>query len=119
MGASLLRLFPALGAEPPALEPITYPAAFATACVALAIDREAGLAAYLWAWAENQVLVAVKSVPLGQQAGQRLLIALHPQLVQAIDVASELKDDELGSATVAFALTSARHETQYSRLYRS
>jgi urease accessory protein len=65
------------------------------------------------------VLVAVKSVPLGQQAGQRLLIALHAQLVQAITVASELKDDEFGSAAVAFSLASARHETQYSRLYRS
>ena len=119
MGASLLRLLPALGAEPPALEPIAYPAAFAAACAALAIDREAGLAAYLWSWAENQVLVAVKTVPLGQQAGQRLLIALHTQLVQAIAVASQLKDDELGSAAVAFALASARHETQYSRLYRS
>ncbi len=119
MGASLVRLLPALGVEPPALEPIAYPAAFAAACAALAIDREAGLAAYLWAWAENQVLVAVKSVPLGQQAGQRLLIALHAQLVQAIAVASELEDDELGSAAVAFALASARHETQYSRLYRS
>jgi len=119
MGASLVRLLPALGVEPPALEPIAYPAAFAAACAALAIDREAGLAAYLWAWAENQVLVAVKSVPLGQQAGQRLLIALHAQLVQAITVASELKDDEFGSAAVAFALASARHETQYSRLYRS
>jgi len=119
MGASLVRLLPALGVEPPALEPIAYPAAFAAACAALAIDREAGLAAYLWAWAENQVLVAVKSVPLGQQAGQRLLIALHAQLVQAITVASELNDDEFGSATVAFALASARHETQYSRLYRS
>ncbi len=119
MGASLVRLLPALGVEPPALEPIAYPAAFAAACAALAIDREAGLAAYLWAWAENQVLVAVKSVPLGQQAGQRLLIALHAQLVQAITVASELNDDECGSAAVAFALASARHETQYSRLYRS
>ena len=119
MGASLLRLLPALGAEPPALDPIAYPTAFAAASAALAIDREAGLTAYLWAWAENQVLVAVKTVPLGQQAGQRLLIALHPQLVQAIAVAGELQDDELGSAAVAFAVTSARHETQYSRLYRS
>ena len=119
MGASLLRLLPALGTEPPTLDPIAYPAAFAAACVALAVDREAGLTAYLWAWIENQMLVAVKSVPLGQQAGQRLLMALHAPLVQAVAVAAELPDHDLGSAAVNFALASARHEMQYSRLYRS
>ena len=119
MGAALLRLLPALGIEPPVLEPIAYPAAFAAACAALGVDREAGLAAYLWAWVENQVLVAVKSVPLGQQAGQRMLMALHAPLVRAVAIAAELPDEELGSATVNFALASTRHETQYSRLYRS
>jgi len=119
MGASLLRLLPALGVTPPALEPAAYPAAFASACALLGVDREAGLTAYLWAWVENQVLVAVKSVPLGQQAGQRLLISLHAPLVQAVATAVGLPDNEIGSAAVAFALTSAQHETQYSRLYRS
>lgn len=119
MGASLLRLLPALGVAPPAVEPIAYPAAFAAACALLGIDREAGLAAYLWAWAENQVLVAVKSVPLGQQAGQRMLIALHSSLVQAVALAAEMPDAQIGSAAVNFALASARHEAQYSRLYRS
>lgn len=119
MGASLVRLLPALAVAPPAPEPIAWPAAFAAACAGLGIDREAGLAAYVWAWVENQVLVAVKSVPLGQQAGQRLLIALHPNIAQAVAIASALEDDDLGSAAVNFALVSARHETQYSRLYRS
>jgi urease accessory protein len=119
MGASLARLLPALGAEPPALDPIAYPAAFAAACARLGVDREAGLAAYLWSWAENQVLVAVKTVPLGQQAGQRLLIALHAMLVQAVAIAVDLPDVQIGSAAANLALASARHETQYSRLYRS
>lgn len=119
MGASLLRLFPALGLPAPAVDPIAYPAAFAAACAGLGIDREAGLAAYLWAWLENQVLAAVKTVPLGQQAGQRMLLALREPLMQAVDTAGRLRDDELGSALVSFAITSARHETQYSRLYRS
>jgi urease accessory protein len=119
MGASLLRLLPALGATPPALDPIAWPAAFAAACALLGVDREAGLTAYLWAWVENQALVAVKSVPLGQQAGQRLLIALHVPLLRSVATAAELPDEEIGSAAVSLALTSARHETQYSRLYRS
>jgi urease accessory protein len=118
MGASLARVFPVLGLAPTA-EPVTYPTAFALACSGLDIDREAGLAAYLWAWLENQVLVAVKSVPLGQQSGQAMLFALHEALALAIASATALGDDELGSAPLHFALTSARHETQYSRIYRS
>jgi urease accessory protein len=119
MGASLMRLMPALAVTPPACDPIAYPMAFAAACVALGVEREAGLAAYLWAWAENQVLVAVKSVPLGQMAGQSLLFHLHGMLAEAVSIAGALTDDELGTATVQYAMTSARHETQYSRLYRS
>jgi len=120
MGASLLRLLPALGVHPTAREvPISYPAAFAIACLGLGIDREAGLTAYLWAWTENQMLVAVKSIPLGQQAGQTMLYALHGTVAQVVTAATALGDDELGSAAMGFALACARHETQYSRLYRS
>jgi urease accessory protein len=117
MGSSLRRVMPALQLAPPALDPVAYPIAFA--CAQLGIDREAGLTAYLWAWAESQVLVAVKSVPLGQQAGQTLLFALHPALAQAVQTAATLDDEALGSATTQFALICARHELQYSRLYRS
>jgi urease accessory protein len=119
MGASLVRLLPALGAKAPACDPIAFPTAFAAASVALGIDRQAGLTAYLWSWTENQVLVAVKSVPLGQMAGQSLLFALHGALHAAVEHAALLRDDELGSAAVNHAITCARHETQYSRLYRS
>lgn len=119
MGASLFRVLPALGAEPPALDAPVYPAAFAAACWRLGVAREAGLTAYLWAWAENQVLAAVKIVPLGQQAGQSMLFALHADLLDAVRVAASLTDDELGTAAVGFALASARHESQYSRLFRS
>ena len=123
MGASLCRLMPAFGLVPPAPGPIAYPAAFAAACVGLAVPRETGLAAYLWAWAENQVLVAVKTVPLGQQAGQRLLFALHERVLQAVQVATRIAatdgDEHLGTAAVGLALMSARHERQYSRLFRS
>lgn len=119
MGNSLFRVFPALGIVPPVLEPVAFPVAFACACARLGLPREEGLTAYLWAWAENQVLVAVKSVPLGQQAGQTLLNALQPALAQAVQTAAALGDDDLGSAAIGFALACARHETQYSRLYRS
>lgn len=117
MGASLVRACAAFGLPP--APPLSYPAAFAFACARLGVEREAGLAAYLWAWIENQVLVAVKTVPLGQQAGQSLLVALHRPLARAVAGATALGDQALGTAAIRFALTSARHETQYSRLYRS
>jgi urease accessory protein len=118
MGASLLRVFAALKLSTPHLE-ATYPAAFAIACARLGIARDDGLAAYLWAWTENQALVAMKTIPLGQQAGQAMLTALHPVIRGAVETAAALADDELGTAAVGFALQSARHETQYSRLFRS
>jgi urease accessory protein len=119
MGLSLVRVMPALGIAPPACAPIAFPMAFAAACAALAVERDAGLAAYLWAWAENQVLVAVKSVPLGQMAGQTLLAQLHGAIEEAVRIAATIDDDDLGTATVGYGITSARHEAMYSRLYRS
>jgi urease accessory protein len=119
MGASLLRVFPALALNEPRLPGATYPAAYAIACAQLGIARETALAAYLWSWSENQVLVAVKTVPLGQQAGQAMLYQLHARVQRALEKAAALGDDELGSAPLGLALRSAQHETQYSRLYRS
>jgi urease accessory protein len=119
MAASLLRLFDALRLAAPPATPQTYPAAFAAACAAFGIDREAGLTAYLWSWVENQVLAGIKLVPLGQTAGQAMLLALHDRVHEAVRIATSLRDDELGSAAVAMAVVCARHETLYSRLYRS
>jgi urease accessory protein len=119
MGSSMLRIYSALGLVAPTLSAPTYTAAFAVACARLGIAARDGVAAYLWAWLENQVLVAVKTVPLGQQAGQAMLIALHPHIGNAIETAAALGDDDMGTATVGLALLSARHETQYSRLFRS
>jgi urease accessory protein len=119
MGVSLARVLPALGVQPPDCAPLAFPMALAAACAGLEIEREAGLAATLWAWAENQVLVAVKGVPLGQTSGQALLARLHSPIERAVREAATVADDELGSAAVAYAITSARHESMYSRLYRS
>jgi urease accessory protein len=119
MGASMLRVYAPLNLTVPPLPDATYTAGFAIACAQLGVARLDGLAAYLWAWTENQVLVAVKTVPLGQQAGQAMLLALHSAVQQAVDLAAALPDDELGTAAIGFALHSARHETQYSRLFRS
>ncbi len=100
----------------------TLTTAFAAACVALAIPLPQALAAYAFSWAENQVAAAVKSVPLGQQAGQTVLNALRtampPLLAQAqSDVAQS--PPKINTLSPHLAILSSRHETQYSRLFRS
>jgi urease accessory protein len=77
------------------------------------------LAAYLWSWVENQVLAAIKTVPLGQIEGQQLLHRLKEDIAAACVVAQSTSTAEAGSAPFGLALVSARHETQYSRLFRS
>lgn len=126
MGYSLTKLLGELGvADGPLMtmlqsEPeVALPTAYACAVAALRIPREEALLAMLFAWAENQVLVCVKSVPLGQVAGQRLLLSLRAELEAAAVTAQSLQDDEMGNWTPGLSLLSMRHEVQYSRLYRS
>jgi urease accessory protein len=98
---------------------IPLPTAFACAAEALVVPHESALLGMLFSLAENQVLVCVKSVPLGQLSGQRLLLSLHPVIEAASLHARTLEDDELSNWTPGLSLLSMRHETQYSRIYRS
>jgi len=100
-------------------EEVPLPTALACAAVALDIPHHAALLGMLFSWAENQVLVCVKSVPLGQVAGQRLLLSLRPELEAAAQCAMQLADHELSNWLPGLSLLSMRHEVQYSRLYRS
>jgi len=77
------------------------------------------LLAMVFAWVENQVLVCVKSVPLGQVAGQRLLLSLRPEIERAVELARCLPDDELSNWAPGLSMLSMRHEVQHGRLYRS
>lgn len=118
MGHSLARLLAELGVDVPLAEP-SYPAAFARAVAAWGIAPQEALVAYLWAWIENQVMAAVKTVPLGQTDGQKMLLALGGTLDALAARAGALADDELGNFAPGLALLSSRHETQYTRLFRS
>ncbi len=77
------------------------------------------LRGYLWAWSENQVLAAVKLVPLGQSAGQRLLHRLIQSMPGIVEHARLLQDEDIGVGVMSQTLASAWHESQYSRLFRS
>jgi urease accessory protein len=119
MGYSLNRLLVDLGlGEVPVEEP-SFPAAYAYAAAQWKIEPEAALQAYLWAWIENQVMAAVKAVPLGQTDGQRILIGLGDRLPALVEKTMKMRDEDLGNFAPGLALLSARHETQYSRLFRS
>ncbi|MBU0562358.1 MAG: urease accessory protein UreF [Gammaproteobacteria bacterium] len=93
--------------------------AWALAARAWQITPADALAAWLWGWLENQLAVLMKTLPLGQQAAQRLTSQLLPVLSQAQREASELPELEWGSAPFGLVLTSMAHERQYSRLFRS
>lgn len=98
---------------------IPLPTAFACAAEALSVPHEAALLGMLFSTIENQVLACVKSVPLGQVSGQRLLLSLHPALEAAAHHAQGLEDDELSNWAPGLSLLSMQHEVQYSRIYRS
>jgi urease accessory protein len=119
MGYSLERLLSDLCIGETGVAEPAFPTAFALAVARWKIDPESALIAYLWAWAENQVMAAVKSVPLGQTDGQRMLFSLGGRLAGIAERAAKLTDDELGNFAPGLALLSSRHETQYSRLFRS
>ena len=97
----------------------TWPIAFALAAsLAQATPREA-LLAFGFSWAENMVQAAIKAVPLGQTAAQRILARLVNAMPEAVDAAIVLPRDGWQAFTPGLAILSSRHETQYSRLFRS
>lgn len=98
---------------------ITYPVAFAFAVSRTQAGVRDGCLAFAFGWAENMTGAAVKSVPLGQSAGQRILGRLALEIPGAVDRALELPDAERQAFAPMLAVLSARHETQYSRLFRS
>lgn len=124
MGRSLARLLQALpqavatrdllqGIAEPA-----YPCAWACAAAAFDLPDTACRTAYAWSWVENQVLAAIKLVPLGQSAGQRMMLSLAETIATACEA---LPADEAQWCNFApgFGLACSAHETQYTRLFRS
>ena len=101
------------------LAPLSLPVAWAIAAVRLGLDERDALLGLFWAFAENQAAVLMKAVPMGQIAAQRLLRSLAAELEAAVDRAATLPRDAWSSAAPGLAIASSRHETQYSRLFRS
>ena len=122
MGEALLRLLTELGV-PTALRyagvDLTYPAAFALAAHHWKVTPVAALKGLMWSVMEGQVAAAIRLVPLGHTAGQRILIDGVETIERSVALARSLDDSQIGNVSVGMAMASAWHETQYSRLFRS
>jgi urease accessory protein len=124
MGRSLMQLLGKLEPEIlPVVNAVGYPGnyaiAFAIACAHWDINIQAALLAYLHSWANNLITAGIKLIPLGQTAGQELLLGLQPLLTSTVGEILTMADDDLGCCNWGLSLASMQHETQYTRLFRS
>jgi urease accessory protein len=126
MGYSMQRLLHELGDFPPPLlaalgvsPALTFLCAWTAAAAAWQIPPRDALTAWLWSWAENQTMAALKAVPLGQAAGQRLLQEIGRRLPAVVERALTLAEADYSNFAPGFAIACCNHETQYTRLFRS
>ena len=123
MGCALARVLESLGVHEAAAwrhnHATTYAAMLALGCARFHISPQDGATALAWSWAENQVTAAIKLVPLGQSAGQRLLFKLGDDLPSICAEGLARDPETIGGAAYGLAIASSRHETQHTRLFRS
>jgi urease accessory protein len=124
MGWSLLRLANSLNwidsmNQISQLDPIAFPTAFAASAAALALSEPTTLTAFCFSWLESQVAAAMKVVPLGQVAGHTILAQCQTKVSATVTSAANLKPDDVSSWAPMLGVLSGRHESQYSRLFRS
>lgn len=126
MGYSLLTLQKALStlseerlAIAERISEPAFPTLYAAVAVSWEIPVKDCLHAYLWSWLENQVSVAMKTIPLGQVAGQRMLGEVSLLIPSTVESSLCLDQDDISNFSPALTIASCRHETQYTRLFRS
>ncbi|HEY2899985.1 MAG TPA: urease accessory UreF family protein [Polyangia bacterium] len=123
LGTALARVLAGVGIAEAAVwiarADVTYAAMFTLGASRWDIPVAVALSAYAFVWCETQVSAAVRLVPLGQSAGQRVLSALSATIPACVAFARAVADHDIGAAAPSHAIASAVHETQYSRLFRS
>lgn len=97
----------------------SYPIAVAVAAALHDVPLRPALVAYVHAFSANLVSAGVRLIPLGQLAGQRAIEALRPAVLATVDTCLRTKPTEIGQAASIVDWTSMKHETQYTRLFRS
>jgi len=123
LGKALARLLVDLGLEEakPFLNPPHggFLTLYVLAAVRWNISLNDAAQGFLWMWAENKVLCAMKLIPLGQTDGQKILSAVIETISHVIMRGLDLPDEDIGYTTPGQGIASALHETQYTRLFRS
>lgn len=124
MGEALVRVLKSIEVPLPAAvteceSGISYVALYALPAVQWGIPFNAAATGLAWSWLENQIAAATKLVPLGQTQAQQLLSDLQRLIPATIATAMQVEEDDIGGSLPALAIASARHETQYTRLFRS
>lgn len=126
MAYSLLRLQRDLATWPDnvlafseSMEKPAFPTMYAASAWQWEIPLTETLHAYIWSFLENQVSAVMKAVPLGQVAGQRILSDLAKMIPALVEEAMQIADDDIHNFCPALSIAGCRHETQYSRLFRS
>lgn len=128
MGWSLLQIAQSLdwGGENltalASIKPLSLLTAHSYACFYLNVQGKNGLAAYAFSWIENQVAASLKAIPLGQVAGQQALTKIRllvPEMVEEAEQRAKSNLSKIDNFSPMLAILSSRHETQYSRLFRS
>ncbi len=102
-----------------AMDRVCGPVAASLAALASGLTVQDGVTAYVFGFAENQVMVLAKALPMGQIAAQKLLFALGAAITDAVDTALAIDEADWSSAAPWLAIAQMKHETQYSRLFRS
>ncbi|WP_188149422.1 urease accessory protein UreF [Teredinibacter waterburyi] len=122
LGVALQRLLVSLeidGAENKCSAAPCFANLFALVGLRREIPLEDLMQGFAWSWLENQIAAATKAVPLGQTHAQKLITKLMVLIPPACDLALELPDEQLGVGLPGLSMASAKHERQYSRLFRS
>ena len=102
-----------------AMDRVCGPVAASLAALASGLSVRDGLTAYVFGFTENQVMVLAKALPMGQIAAQKLLYALGDAVTRTVDAALAVEEADWSSASPWLAIAQMKHETQYSRLFRS
>jgi urease accessory protein len=124
MGRSLIQLLEKLHPQIKSItnnigNPCNYAIALGIGLAHHQINIQAGLLGYLYSWVSNLITTGVKLIPLGQTAGQQLILSLQPSLINNAAQITAMLDDELSCCSWGLSLASMQHETQYTRLFRS
>lgn len=101
------------------IDPAPYPVAVGCLGARNAIDEDSLAIAYLHAFTSSLVSAAVRLIPLGQQAGLRVLASLAPVILETVEKTRAATLEDLGGACFRSDIAAMRHETQYTRLFRS